>query len=138
MCSPSRFVFFTCLLFAIGKLGRMTSKIRTDRPPSARISKFVERERASSTDACVPIAMVSRAEASRLGLDARALFVFAFVDDRRSVYEILTSSGLPLSDAADAMAQLCESGIIALASSPNVTKCVAEDSHAPRTRIAEP
>ncbi len=144
MCLRSRSVFFTQLLFVIGKLMRMTSQIRTERPPSARISKFVERERGSSTDACVPIAMVPRAEASRLGLDARALFLFAFVDDHRSVYDILTSSGLPLSDAADALAQLCESGIIALASPhgapahASVTKCVAEDSHAARTRIAEP
>jgi hypothetical protein len=116
----------------------MTSQNRTDRPPSARISKFVERERGTSTDACVPIAMVSRAEASRLGLDARAIFLLAFVDDRRSVIDVLTHSGLPLSEAADALAQLCDAGIVALASSPKVTKCVAEDSHGARTRIAEP
>ena len=116
----------------------MTSHIRTERPPSARISKFVVHEQSESTDACVPIAMVSRAEASRLGLDARALFVFAFVDDRRSVYDALTNSGLPLPDAADALAQLCDAGVVALASGPSVTKCVAEDSHAPRTRLAEP
>ena len=119
------------------KLPRMTSQIRTVRPPSARISKFVVHERGESTDACVPIAMVPRAEAARLGLDARALFLFAFVDDRRSVFDILTSSGLPLADAADALAQLCDAGVIAL-SGPSVTKCVAEDSHAARRRIAAP
>jgi hypothetical protein len=116
----------------------MTSQIRTERPPSARISKFVVHEREASTDACVPIAMMSRAEVARLGLDARALFVFAFVDDHSSVFDILTHSGLPLSEAADALAQLCDAGIVALASSPTVTKCVAEDSHAARTRIASP
>jgi hypothetical protein len=112
---------------------RMTSQIRTDRPPSSRISKFVVHERSASTDACVPIAMVSRAEASRIGLDARAIFLFAFVDDRRSVFDILTHSGLPLSEAADALAQLCEAGVVAL-----VTNRVAEDSHAARMRIADP
>ncbi len=94
----------------------MTSQIRTARPPSTRISKFIVHESTTSTDACVPIAMASRAEVSRIGLDARALFIFAFVDDRRSVFDILTSSGLPLSDAADALAQLCDAGVIALAS----------------------
>ena len=98
----------------------------------------MERERGTSTDSCVPIAMVSRAEASHLALDARALFLLAFIDDRRSVFDVLTHSGLPLSEAADALAQLCDAGVIALASSPNVTKCVAEDSHAARTRIARP
>jgi len=93
----------------------MTSQIRTARPPSARISKFVVHESASQgTDACVPIAMLPRAEASRLGLDGRALFVLAFVDDRRSVFDILTTSGLPLSDAADALAELCDAGVVAL------------------------
>ena len=117
---------------------RMTSKALTERPPSVRISKFVVHERGTSTDACVPIAMMSRAEAARLRLDARALFLFAFVDDRQSVFDILTSSGLSLSEAADALAQLCDAGVVALASSPTVTKCVAEDSHAARKRIAEP
>jgi len=116
----------------------MTSHIRTERPPSARISKFVVHEQSESTDACVPIAMVPRAEAARLGLDARALFLFAFVDDRLSVFEVLTHSGLPLSDAADALAQLCDAGVVALASGPSVTKCVAEDSRGARKRIAGP
>jgi len=94
----------------------MTSQARTERPPSTRISKFVIHEREASTDACVPIAMVPRAEASRLGLDARALFVLAFVDDRRSVFDDITNSGLPLSDAAEALVQLCDAGVVALAS----------------------
>jgi hypothetical protein len=135
MSSRSRCIVFTLVSPSVGKLSRM-SDIATARPPSARISKLIERERGTSTDACVPIAMVTRAEAARLGLDARALFLFAFVDDRRSVFDILTHSGMPLSEAAEALAQLCDAGIVALASSPSVTKCVAEDSHGARTRIA--
>lgn len=68
-----------------------------------------------STDSCIPIAMIARTEARDLGLDARALFVLGFVDDRTPVFELLTMSGLPLSDAAEALAALCDSGAVALA-----------------------
>ena len=58
--------------------------------------------------------MVSRGEAATLGLDARALFMFGFVNDRVCVFELLSMSGLPLSDAAEALAVLCDVGAVAL------------------------
>ncbi len=61
----------------------------------------------------MPVARVSRGEAA-LGLDSRALFVFGFVDDRTAVFDLLTMSGLPLSDAAQALASLCDAGAVAL------------------------
>jgi len=88
-------------------------QLETLRPPSSRISRLLPSADVT-TDACIPIAMVSRFEAGRLGLDASALFVFAFVDDRTPVYEILTRSGMPLPQAAEALAALCETGAIAL------------------------
>ena len=59
--------------------------------------------------------MVPRAELVELGVDARALFVFAFIDDRTPVFELLTMTGMPLTDAADALASLCAVGAVALA-----------------------
>ena len=73
------------------------------------------RTESTTADACIPIAMLSRADVLDLGLDARALFVFAFIDDRTPVFELLTMSGMPLTDAADALASLCAAGAVALA-----------------------
>ena len=92
----------------------MKTDTPTTRPPSKHISKLIEREVPRRTDSCVPVAMVSRSEAASLGLDARALFVFGFVNDRTPVFDLLTMSGLPLSDAAQALASLCDAGAVAL------------------------
>jgi hypothetical protein len=63
----------------------------------------------------VPIAVVTRADALLVVSDQRARFLFGFVNDRAPVFELLTTSGMSLSDAADALAILCEAGVVALA-----------------------
>lgn len=93
-------------------LGLMKSDVQTVRPPSSRISHLVSHE--ASAHSCIPIAMLSRADVSSLGLDARALFVFGFVNDRTPVVDLLTMSGMPMADAADALAALCDVGAVAL------------------------
>ena len=45
--------------------------------------------------------MLSRSDVFNLGLDARALFVFGFVNDCTPVLDLLTMSGMPMPDAAD-------------------------------------
>ncbi len=91
----------------------MKTETPTTSPPSRRLSKIVAHEMPMTTDAYVPVAMISRREAVALGLDARALFVFGFINDQRCVFDLLTMSGLPLSDAADALASLCDVGAVA-------------------------
>ena len=58
--------------------------------------------------------VVTRANASRLVHDQRARFLFRLVDDQTPVYELLAKSGMSLPDAADALAILCEAGVVAL------------------------
>jgi hypothetical protein len=58
--------------------------------------------------------MISRSHITTLNLDARALFVFGFINDRTPVFDLLTMSGMPLSDAAEALATLCDVGAVAL------------------------
>jgi hypothetical protein len=92
----------------------MKSEAPTLQPPSKRISKLASRNTLTTTDACVPVALVSRNDVAAAGLDARALFMFGFIDDRSSVFELMSMSGLPLTDAAEALAALCDVGAVAL------------------------
>ena len=93
----------------------MTSKHDTDRPPSQRISRPIRSARAIPTDECVPVMLVSRAAAFLVVRDHRARFLYGLVNDRAPVFELLTKSGMSLADAADALAILCEAGVVALA-----------------------
>ena len=78
------------------------------------MSKVVGREVSIGARDCIPIKKVSRAAAVASGIDARALFMLGFVDDRTPVLDVLAHSGLPLSEAADALAVLCEVGAVVL------------------------
>jgi hypothetical protein len=74
-----------------------------------------QRDLESSFDQqCVPVRVATNAEVLAARLDARARWMLSFVDGRSVLGHVISTSGLPLEDARDGVAELVLRGLVVL------------------------
>jgi len=68
----------------------------------------------SFDDRCVPVRIATDAEVLASRLDARARWMLSFIDGRSVLGHVISTSGLPLEDARDGVAELVLQGLVVL------------------------